>query len=436
MIARYMLPEMSKLWSEENKYRRWLDVELLACEAYVLLGKIPRSALARIRKKANFDPRRIEKIEQKTRHDLLAFLADVGEHVGQDSKYIHMGLTSYDVVDTALSSLLREAGGIILLDLKGLSREIKRKALKYKYTPMMGRTHGVHAEPITLGLKFALWYSEMERNKKRLEKAIEAISVGKISGSVGNYAHVDPRVEKYVCQKLKLRPASVSSQILQRDRHAEFLSTLAIIASSIEKFATEIRNLQRTEILELEEGFARGQKGSSSMPHKRNPITCERLSGLARVVRANASAGLENISLWHERDLTDSSVERVILPDSTSLVDYMLVKFTQVLKNLSVYPQNMLKNLEKTKGLVFSQRVLLKLSQKMEKEKAYELVQSNAMKAWKADQNFLDLLKQDKRIRKFLTEQELEDCFDIKYYLRNVNHIFGRCFPSDRPGEK
>jgi len=428
MIARYMLPEMSKLWSEENKYSRWLDVELLACEAYALLGKIPRSALARIKKKAKFDPRRIEKIEQKTRHDLLAFLTNVGEHVGQESKYIHMGLTSYDVVDTALSRLLREAGEIILLDLKGLSREIKRKALKYKYTPMMGRTHGVHAEPITLGLKFALWYSEMDRNKKRLEKAIGTVSVGKISGSVGNYAHVDPRVEKYVCQKLKLRPASVSSQILQRDRHAEFLSTLAIIASSIEKFATEIRNLQRTEILELEEGFARGQKGSSSMPHKRNPIICERLSGLARVVRANASAGLENISLWHERDLTDSSVERVILPDSTSLVDYMLVKFTGVLKNLSVYPQNMLKNLEKTKGLVFSQRVLLKLTEKMEKEKAYELVQSNAMKAWKADQNFLDLLKQNKRIRKFLTEKELEDCFDIKYYLRNVNHIFRRVF--------
>lgn len=428
MIARYMLPEMRELWSEENKYRRWLDVELLACEANVALGKVPRSALARIRKKARFDPRRIEKIEQKTRHDLLAFLTNVGEHVGEESKYIHMGLTSYDVVDTALSRLLREAGEIILSDLKGLSGEIKRKALKYKYTPMMGRTHGVHAEPITLGLKFALWYSEMERNRKRLEKAIETVSVGKISGSVGNYAHVDPRVENYVCKKLKLKPASVSSQILQRDRHAEFLSTLAIIASSIEKFATEIRNLQRTEISELEEGFARGQKGSSSMPHKRNPITCERLSGLARVVRANASAGLENISLWHERDLTDSSVERVILPDSTSLVDYMLVKFTQVLKNLSVYPQNMLKNLEKTKGLVFSQRVLLKVTEIMEKEKAYELVQSNAMKAWKGDQNFLDLLKRDKRIRKFLTEEELEDCFDIKYYLRNVNHIFRRVF--------
>lgn len=428
MIARYMLPEMRELWSEENKYRRWLEVELLACEANVALGKVPRSVLARIRKKAKFDPRRIQKIEQKIRHDLLAFLTNVGEHVGDESKYIHMGLTSYDVVDTALSRLLREAGEIILSDLKGLSREIKRKALKYKYTPMMGRTHGVHAEPITLGLKFALWYSEMERNKKRLEKAIETVSVGKISGSVGNYAHVDPRVENYVCKKLKLKPASVSSQILQRDRHAEFLSTLAIIASSIEKFATEIRNLQRTEILELEEGFARGQKGSSSMPHKRNPITCERLSGLARVVRANASAGLENISLWHERDLTDSSVERVILPDSTSLVDYMLVKFTQVLKNLSVYPQSMLKNLEKTKGLVFSQRVLLKLTERMEKEKAYELVQSNAMKAWKADQNFLDLLKQDKRIREFLTEEELEDCFDIKYYLRNVNHVFRRVF--------
>ena len=428
MIARYTLPKMRELWSDQSKYQKWLDVELLVCEAYAQLGEIPQSALVKIKKKARFGPRRIEQIEQKIRHDLLAFVTNVGEYLGQEAKYVHMGLTSYDVVDTALSTLLKEAGEIILWDLKRLTKQIKTKALKYKGTPMMGRTHGVHAEPITLGLKFAIWYSEMERNTDRLKKAIETISVGKISGSVGNYAHVDPRVETYVCKKLKLKPASVSSQILQRDRHAEFLTTLAIIASSVEKFATEIRNLQRTEILELEEGFARGQKGSSSMPHKRNPITCERLSGLARVVRANALAGLENICLWHERDLTDSSVERVILPDSTSLVDYMLVKFTQILENLTVYPDNMLRNLEKTKGLIFSQRVLLKLTQKMDKEEAYEVVQSNAMKAWTAGEDFLARLKKDKRVAKFLTEKELEDCFDINYYLRNVDRIFKRVF--------
>ncbi len=428
MISRYTLPKMRHLWSDENKYKKWLEVELLACEANAKLGKIPQSALTRIKRKAKFDSRRIEKIERKIKHDLFAFVTNVGEYLGQESKYLHMGLTSYDVVDTALSVLLREAGEILLWDLKDVNQKIKRKAFRHRHTPMIGRTHGIHAEPITLGLKFALWYSETQRNIKRLIKAIEIISVGKISGSVGNYAHVDPEVEKYVCKKLKLKPAEISSQILQRDRHAEFLSTLAIIASSIEKFATEIRNLQRTEILELEEGFAKGQKGSSSMPHKRNPITCERLSGLARVVRAYASASLENITLWHERDLTDSSVERVILPDSTSLVDYMLVNFTQILQNLSVYPENMLKNLEKTKGLIFSQRVLLKLTQKIENEKAYEIVQSNAMKAWNADKNFKDLLKQDKRLRELLTQKELEDCFDIEYYLKKVDYIFKRVF--------
>jgi adenylosuccinate lyase len=315
-----------------------------------------------------------------------------------------------------------------LADLRILSQQIKKKALKYKYAPMTGRTHGVHAEPITLGLKFALWYAETERNIQRLQRAIETISVGKISGSVGNYAHVDPQVERYVCKKLKLKPASVSSQILQRDRHAEFLTTLAIIASSIEKFATEIRNLQRTEILEMEEGFARGQKGSSSMPHKRNPITCERLSGLARVVRGYALSSLENIALWHERDLTDSSVERVILPDSTTLLDYMLIKFTQILKNLSIYPENMLKNLEKTKGLIFSQRVLMELTPKIGKEKAYQVVQSNAMKAWNTDKSFKELLKKDKRLAKVITEKELEECFDLKYYIKFVDRIFKRVF--------
>ena len=431
MITRYTLPKMRELWSQENRYRKWLEVELLVCEANASLGKVPKSALAKIKKKARFDPQRIEQIEKKNRHDLLAFVINVGEYVGTESKYIHLGLTSYDVVDTALSVLLKEAGEIILADLLGLSREIKKKALKYKYAPMTGRTHGVHAEPITLGLKFALWYSETDRNIRRLKRAIDIISVGKISGSVGNYAHVDPLVEKYICKKLKLKPASISSQILQRDRHAEFLTTLAIIASSIEKFATEIRNLQRTEILEMEEGFARGQKGSSSMPHKRNPITCERLSGLARVVRGYALSSLENIALWHERDLTDSSVERVILPDSTTLLDYMLFKFTQILKNLSIYPENMLKNLEKTKGLIFSQRILMELTPKIGKEKAYQVVQSNAMKAWNTDKSFKELLKKDKRLTKVISEKELEECFDLKYYMKYVDHIFKRVFGSN-----
>jgi adenylosuccinate lyase len=419
---------MRELWSQENKYQKWLEVELLVCESTAARGKIPKSALVEIKKKAKFDPKRIEQIEKKNRHDLLAFVTNVGEYVGEKSKYIHLGLTSYDVVDTALSVLLKEAGEILLADLRILSQQIKKKALKYKYAPMTGRTHGVHAEPITLGLKFALWYAETERNIQRLQRAIETISVGKISGSVGNYAHVDPQVERYVCKKLKLKPASVSSQILQRDRHAEFLTTLAIIASSIEKFATEIRNLQRTEILEMEEGFARGQKGSSSMPHKRNPITCERLSGLARVVRGYALSSLENIALWHERDLTDSSVERVILPDSTTLLDYMLIKFTQILKNLSIYPENMLKNLEKTKGLIFSQRVLMELTPKIGKEKAYQVVQSNAMKAWNTDKSFKELLKKDKRLAKVITEKELEECFDLKYYIKFVDRIFKRVF--------
>jgi adenylosuccinate lyase len=431
MINRYTLPRMRELWSQENKYRKWLEVELLACEANASMGKIPKSALAKIKKKAKFDPKRIEQIEKKTRHDLLAFVTNVGEYVGENSKYIHLGLTSYDVVDTALSVLLREAGEILLADLRSLSQQIKKKALKYKYAPMIGRTHGVHAEPITLGLKFALWYAETERNIQRLQRAIEIISVGKISGSVGNYAHVDPQVERYVCKKLKLKPASVSSQILQRDRHAELLTTLAIIASSVEKFATEIRNLQRTEILEMEEGFARGQKGSSSMPHKRNPITCERLSGLARVIRGYALSSLENIALWHERDLTDSSVERVILPDSTTLLDYMLIKFIQILKNLSIYPENMLKNLEKTRGLIFSQRILMELTPKIGKEKAYQVVQSNAMKTWNTDKSFKELLKKDKRLAKAITEKELEECFDLKYYIKFVDHIFKRVFRSN-----
>ncbi len=429
MIERYTLPQMENLWSDQNKYQIWLLLELLVCEALAHLGQIPKKAVYQIKKKAKFDLKKIEKIEKKTRHDFLAFLTNLAENVGENSEYIHLGLTSYDIEDTALSFILREAGEIILKDLKNLCSEIKKKAFRYKFTPIMGRTHGVHAEPTTLGHKFALWYSEIIRNIERLNKAIDMISVGKISGAVGNYANINPQVERYVCRKLKLKPADSSSQILQRDRHAEFVTTLAIISSSIEKFSTEIRNLQRTEILELEEGFFKGQKGSSAMPHKRNPITCERLSGLSRIVRSYALASLENINLWHERDITNSSVERVILPDSTILVDYMVVKFTRIVENLLVYPENMLKNIETTKGLVFSQRLLLKLTEKIgARDFAYQIVQSDAMKAWQKKEDFKKLVKNDRRIKKYLSKKEIEDCFDLSYYTKNVNYIFKRVF--------
>ena len=429
MIERYTLPQMRELWSDENKFRKWIEIELLACEAQAKLGNIPKSVIPRIRKKANFNVEKINQIEQKVKHDVIAFLTNLAEYVGEDSKYIHLGMTSYDVVDTALSLILKEAGNIILKDLEELRKVVRKKAFQYKNTPMIGRTHGVQAEPISLGLKFALWYSEIERDIERLKKAIKIVSVGKLSGAVGNFAHLSPKIEEYVCKKAGLVPASVSTQILQRDRHAEFVTTMALIAGSIEKFATEIRNLQRTEILELEEGFTKGQKGSSAMPHKRNPFMCERLTGMARVVRGDALSALENMNLWHERDITNSAVERVILPDSTSLVDYMLVNFTRIMDNLTVYPENMLKNIDKTRGLVFSQRVLTKLTQKTKtREKAYALVQENAMKAWNTGESFKELVLQDQRIRKYLSQKEILDCFDMKYYLRNVDYIFKRVF--------
>jgi adenylosuccinate lyase len=360
---------------------------------------------------------------------VIAFLTNLAEYVGEDSKYIHLGMTSYDVVDTALSLILKDAGNIILKDLEELRKAVRKKAFRYKKTPMIGRTHGVQAEPISLGLKFALWYAEIERDIERLKKAIKTISVGKLSGAVGNFAHLSPKIEVYVCKKAGLVPASVSTQILQRDRHAEFVTTMALIAGTIEKFTTEIRNLQRTEVLELEEGFTKGQKGSSAMPHKRNPFMCERLTGMARVVRGDALAALENMNLWHERDITNSAVERVILPDSTSLVDYILVNFTRIMENLTVYPDNMLKNIDRTKGLVFSQRVLTKLTQKTKtREEAYALVQDNAMKAWNSGESFKELVLQDQRIKKYLSQKEILDCFDLKYYLRNVDYIFGRVF--------
>jgi len=429
MIERYTTPQMKFLWSDQNRFQKWLDIEILACEAMAQRGIIPKPALSKIKKKAKFDVKRITKIEEKTKHDVIAFLTNVAENVGEASKYVHFGLTSSDILDTSLSLLMREAGELILQDLQKLSRSIKKKAYKFKRTPMMGRTHGVHAEPITLGLKFALWFTELQRHLERLKKAIEIISVGKISGAVGTFSNLNPKVEEYVCKKLKLKPAPISSQIIQRDRHAEFLTTLALIASSKEKVATEIRNLQRTEILELEEGFSKGQKGSSVMPHKRNPITCERLCGLARLVRTNAQASLENITLWHERDISHSSVERVIIPDSTILIDYMLIQFSRIVENLLVYPQNMMANLNRTKGMIFSGRLLLELSRKTRsKEEAYQIVQDNAMKAWRENKSFKNLIQNDKKVKRYLSRQKIENCFSLDHYLKHVDYIFKRVF--------
>jgi adenylosuccinate lyase len=429
MIERYTTPQMKFLWSDQNRFQKWLDIEILTCEAMAQLGMIPTTAVNKIKKKAKFNVERIAKIEAKTKHDVIAFLTNVAENVGPESRYIHFGMTSSDILDTSLSLLMRESGELILEDLEKLGDSLKKRAFEFKHTPMIGRTHGVHAEPITLGLKFAIWFAEVQRDAGRLKKAIDTISVGKISGAVGTFSNLNPKVEEYVCKKLKLKPASISSQIIQRDRHAEFMCALAIIASSIEKFATEIRSLQRTEILELEEGFSKGQKGSSSMPHKRNPITCEKLCGLARLVRTNAQASLENITLWHERDISHSSVERIIIPDSTILVDHMLTQFNRIIENLIVYPENMMKNLNKTGGMIFSGRLLLELSKKTpSKEKAYEIVQDNAMKAWTENKNFKELILNDKRVRKYLREQEITECFDLNYYLRNVDYIFKRVF--------
>ncbi len=429
MIERYTTPRMKALWSDQNRFQKWLDIEILACEAMAHFGIIPQKAFSKIKKKAKFDVKRIQMIEEKTKHDVVAFITNVGERLGPESRYFHFGLTSSDILDTSLSLLMKEAGELILLNLKKLTQTIKKRAVKFKYTPMIGRTHGVHAEPITLGFKFALWFTELQRHIGRLQKAIDTVSVGKISGAVGTFSNLNPKVEEWVCRKLKLKPAPVSSQIIQRDRHAEFLTTLALIASSIEKFATEIRSLQRTEILELEEGFSKGQKGSSAMPHKRNPITCERLCGLARLVRTNACASLENITLWHERDISHSSVERVIIPDSTILVDYMLIQFNRIMENLLVYPENMMANLNKTEGMIFSGRLLLELSKKTHsKEEAYKIVQDNAMKAWKENKSFKDLILKDKRAKRYLSEQKIKECFDLNYYLRNLDYIFKRVF--------
>ena len=425
MISRYTRPQMARIWSEEEKLSNWLKIEILVCEAWAKLGKIPQESLKRIKERARFDLKRIREIEEKVRHDVVAFLTNVAEYVGPEARYIHLGLTSSDILDTGLALQMREAADIIIQDLEDLAETLKRKAREHKGTLMMGRTHGVHAEPITLGLKFALWYEETKRNLERMKLAREEIAYGKISGAVGTYAHLEPFVEEYVCEKLGLRPCKISSQIVQRDRHAFYLSILAIIASSLNKFALEIRGLQRTEIREVEEEFTRGQKGSSAMPHKRNPIICERICGLARLARSNVQAALENIPLWGERDISHSSVERVIIPDSTILVDYILNKFNHVLKNLLIYPDNMRKNLERTGGMFFSQGLLLELVRKgLSREKAYEIVQRNAMRCWKEGENFEKLVREDEEVKRCLDEEELRSIFELHHYLRNVDEIF------------
>ncbi|MFA5012026.1 MAG: adenylosuccinate lyase [Ignavibacteria bacterium] len=429
MIPRYSRKEAAKIWSDENKFNIWLDVEILACEAQCKLGNLPAKSLAVIKKKAKFDTKRVLKIEETVKHDVIAFLTNVAEYVGIDSRFIHMGMTSSDVLDTALSVQLKQAGEIILKDLLKLNSVLKKKALKYKKLTMIGRTHGIHAEPITLGLKFALWYDENNRNIKRMKDAIEIVSVGQISGAVGTYEHISPKVEEYVCRKLGLKSTKISTQILQRDRHAQFLSTLAIIASCLDKYATEIRHLQKTEVLELEESFTKGQKGSSAMPHKKNPIVSEQLSGLARVIRSNSLAALENIPLWHERDISHSSVERIIMPDSTILLDYMLNKFILLIENVTVYEKNLKRNLELTKGLIFSQTLLLKLiEKKMKREDAYKIVQSIAMKCWESKIDFRKLVEDSKEAMKFLTSKDLQEVFDYNKSQKSIEFIFNRVF--------
>lgn len=429
MIERYSRKEMAALWSDENRFRRWLDVEIAVCEVLNEKGIVPDRDLQVIKKRASFDLRRISEIEKEVKHDLIAFLTSVSEKVGRSARFIHLGLTSYDIVDTANALVIRDACEILVGDLNELLKVLRKQSLRHKDTIMMGRTHGVHAEPVTLGLKFAIWYEEMKRNLARLESARNGLMYGKISGAVGTFAHQPPEIEEKACTKLGLKPAPVSNQIIQRDRHAFFVCVLAIIASSLDKFATEIRNLQRTEIREVEEHFSKGQKGSSAMPHKRNPVTCEQISGLSRVIRGNAFAALENITLWHERDISNSSVERIILPDSTILLDYMLYKFTGIVENLLVYPDRMIENMNKTQGLIFSQPLLLALTDKgVSREDAYRWVQRNAMKVWEKNTGFKDLVAKDGDIMKILSKRDVDHIFDPRNFLRNIDAIFKRVF--------
>ena len=427
MIDRYTLSKMGNIWSEEHKFSIMLKIELLACEAMSQIGIIPKKSLEKIKKNAKFEIEEIRKLEEKTKHDVVAFIYNVGQHLGPEASYLHMGLTSSDLLDTALSLQCVEASDILISDLNKLLGVLKAKAKKYKDTSCIARTHGVHAEPTTFGLKLAVWYDETIRNLERMEQAREMIRLGKLSGAVGTYANIDPFVEEYVCKKLNLKPANIATQIIQRDVHCQFVTTLALIGSSLNKFSTEIRLLQKTEVLELEEPFFKGQIGSSAMPHKRNPITCERISGLSRLLRANAQAAFENIILWHERDISHSSVERVILPDSAIVLDYMLHKFIPILEGLLVYPKNMVSNLAKTRGLIYSQRVLLELMKKgLTREQAYDIIQNCAMQVWQETSDFKEVLYRDRKVRRYLKPSEIDACFDIKYYTRHRDKIFKR----------
>jgi len=425
MIERYCLPKMTCIWEEQFKFGAMLKIELLTLEAFAKQKKIPRESFQRIRKKAKFNLKQIKKIEEKTQHDVVAFVTNVAGNIGSDAKYFHLGLTSSDLLDTTLGVQLKEASNILAEDLNRLLKLLAKKAKRYKDMVCIGRTHGVHAEPTTFGFKLALWYDETKRNLQRLLEAQKQVSLGKISGAVGTYANIEPGIEMYVCKKLGLKPANISTQIIQRDVYAQYLVTLAIIGASLEKFSTEIRHLQRTEVLEVEEPFGKGQKGSSAMPHKRNPVICERICGLSRILRGNALAAIENIALWHERDISHSSVERVIMPDSTIALDYMLNKFIEVVDGLIVYPDHMLANLAKTKGLIFSQRVLLGLMDKgLTRTRAYDLVQRCAMKTWKEGSDFKENLLKDREVLPYLDRKALDKIFNLDYYLRYINKIF------------
>ena len=432
MIERYTRPAMGKIWEDENKFRLWLEIETLACEAQAELGVVPKEAVGVIREKGKFNVARILEIEKEVKHDVIAFLTNVGENVGPESRFVHLGMTSSDVLDTALAVQMKQSTELLLKDMKRLKDVLARRAKEFKHTVMIGRTHGIHAEPITFGLKLALWYAETIRNIDRLKTALKTISVGKISGAVGTYQHLDPFVERYVCEKLGLQPAPISTQVLQRDRHAEFMNILAICGCSLEKFATEIRHLQKTEVLEAEEYFSKGQKGSSAMPHKRNPIVCERIAGLARVLRSNALAAMENVVLWHERDISHSSVERVIIPDSCIILDFILADMTKIVDNLLVYPEHMTRNLNATHGLIFSQEVLLALTKKgMKREDAYHIVQEQAMQVWKQksspsgkEKDFKTLLLGNKKVMKYLSKKDLNKLFDLKRSLKHIEYIF------------
>ena len=433
MIVRYTLPEMGKIWQDEFKFSTWLKIEILACEARANEGDIPANDLEQIESKAKFDIKRILEIEETTKHDVIAFLTNVAEYVGPASRHIHYGMTSSDILDTTLSFQMKSAGKLLLNRLNRLKEILKKRAIEHKETFCIGRSHGIHAEPITMGLKFALWFEETKRNIKRLTEAIENISVGQISGAVGTFEHLSPKIEEYVCKEMGLKPAKVSTQIIQRDRHAQFMSTLGVIGATLEKITTEIRHLQRTEVLEAEEYFSKGQKGSSAMPHKRNPVISERVSGLARILRGNSIAALENVALWHERDISHSSVERVIIPDSCIALDYMLDLVIKLVDNLIIYPENMTKNLNLTRGLIFSQTIMLKLVNKgMTREDAYKLVQTASMDVWNdKNKSLKDELNGSKEISKYLTKDEIEEVFNTKKILKNIDYIFNRSVYND-----